>query len=46
MKRCGIRSPHTKKYSLLHAIEMYLIVFMVSKSLSKSKKKSKFYGKV
>ena len=36
MKRCGIRSPHTIKYSLLHAIEMYLIVFMVNKSLSMS----------
>ena len=40
MKRCRIRSPHTIKYSLLHAIEMYLIVFMVNKSLSKSKSKS------
>ena len=36
MKRCGIRSPHTIKYSLLHGNKMYLIVFMVSKSLSKS----------
>ena len=34
MKRCGIRSPHTVKYSLIHAIEMYLIVFMLNKSLS------------
>ena len=41
MKRSGIRSPHTIKYSLLHAIEMYLIVFMVNKSLSKSKSKSR-----
>ena len=36
MKHCGIRSPHTIKYSLLHATEMYLIVFMVNKSLSMS----------
>ena len=36
MKRCGIRSPHAIKYSMLHAIEMYLIVLMVNKSLSKS----------
>ena len=41
MKRCGIRSPHTIKYCMLHAIEMYLIVFMMNKSLSKSKSKSK-----
>ena len=42
MKRCGIRSPHTVKYSSLHAIGMYLIVFMVNKSLSGSESESEW----
>ena len=36
MKRFGIRSLHTAEYPMLHAIDMYLIVFMVNKSLSRS----------
>ena len=40
MKLCGIRSPHTVKYLLSHAITMYLIVFMVNKSLSESESES------
>ena len=40
MKLCGIRSPHTVKYLLSHAITMYLIVFMVNKSLSESETES------
>ena len=42
MKHCGIRSPHTVKYSMLNAIEMYLIVFMVNKSLSESESEYAF----
>ena len=37
IKHCGIRSPNTINHSLLHAVEMYLIVFILNKSLSKSK---------
>ena len=44
MTRCGIRPPHTTKYSLLHAIEMYPIVFMVIKSLSKKKNIANYHS--
>ena len=40
MKRCGIRSLHTVKYSTLHATEMYLIVFMLNKPLSETEYES------
>ena len=36
MKPFGLRFPHTVRYSLLRAIDMYLIVFMVNKALSES----------
>ena len=41
MKPSVIRSLNTVKYSTLHAIEIYLIVFMVNKLLSESESESK-----